>query len=360
MATGKSEDDLFKSITESAFEFLRTAIGEFSTSPKFSTIHFATAAELFLKARLMREHWSLVAEDVGRAKRNSFLAGQLRTVSTSAAIARLRELAGITISAEAEETFKKIADHRNKMIHFIHEDDNPEQNQNKLLKQANLEKVAKEQCQGWLALERLLIEWIEHFEPWRGQIFHVRALMKGHHDFLSAVFERVATEIDDAKKTGARFQTCPSCTFEAAQVDALEGCIYEMDCRVCGHTDTLIAMACPTHGCTESLEFVPNKGFPKCQLTNDVIDSSEVWDALDTDSADPIDYTARNCGQCLGYHSVIRHHNVYFCTECFYAGHDYGVCGWCSEGQLGGGDMEGSFYNGCEFCDGRAGWDTDD
>ena len=30
---------------------------------------------------------------------------------------------------------------------------------------------------------------------------------------------------------------------------------------------------------------------------------------------------------------------------------------WCSDGQMGGGDLEHSSYAGCEFCDGKAGWD---
>jgi hypothetical protein len=48
-----------KCISESAFDFLESSVDEIKTHPKYSVIHFATAVELLLKARLIHEHWSL-------------------------------------------------------------------------------------------------------------------------------------------------------------------------------------------------------------------------------------------------------------------------------------------------------------
>ncbi len=77
-------DKLFVSITDTAFEFLEKALDEFEASPKFSIINFASAIELFMNARLMREHWSLLVEKVHSAKIDEFFAGKLKTVTPEA------------------------------------------------------------------------------------------------------------------------------------------------------------------------------------------------------------------------------------------------------------------------------------
>ncbi len=52
--------NLRNGLVENAFSFINKALDEFPSEPKFSLIHFATGVELFLKARLMAEHWSLI------------------------------------------------------------------------------------------------------------------------------------------------------------------------------------------------------------------------------------------------------------------------------------------------------------
>ena len=51
---------MFNRLVENAFDFLFKAISEIEGQPKYSVIHFYAAVELFVKARLMKEHWSLV------------------------------------------------------------------------------------------------------------------------------------------------------------------------------------------------------------------------------------------------------------------------------------------------------------
>ena len=56
--------DLFDRLVDNALDFLNRSIADFEKSPKYSVIHFYTAVELFVKARLMAEHWSLVVAKV--------------------------------------------------------------------------------------------------------------------------------------------------------------------------------------------------------------------------------------------------------------------------------------------------------
>jgi len=84
-----SKRDLTKArneLTESAFDFLEKSVDELEKHPKYSVIHFATAVELLLKARLMREHWTLVVERASDAVLKDFLDGKLRTISQSDAL----------------------------------------------------------------------------------------------------------------------------------------------------------------------------------------------------------------------------------------------------------------------------------
>jgi hypothetical protein len=55
-----SHKAMFNSVVENALDFLKQSILELKKSPKYSVIHFCAAIELFLKARLMLEHWTLI------------------------------------------------------------------------------------------------------------------------------------------------------------------------------------------------------------------------------------------------------------------------------------------------------------
>lgn len=49
-------DNVFDQIVRSAFDFLERAIEQVEKDRKHSIVNFATAIELFLKARLFKEH----------------------------------------------------------------------------------------------------------------------------------------------------------------------------------------------------------------------------------------------------------------------------------------------------------------
>lgn len=353
-----SEQELFDALTKSGFEFLRRSIDEFSTSAKFSTIHFAIAIELFLKARLMREHWSLLLDKPDQANKAAFFKGDAKTVSPDQTMDRLRRIALVTIPQNAREIFARIAKHRNKMVHFAHagesDTDGPD----------GMSKIAEEQCAGWLALRSLLAEWPQ-FKDYESDIWQVSASMEGHRAYLQKAFEAKAEELQAHRNAGGRVIDCPSCGFESVTVEEPVGAIAAASCVVCRFfRGSEIAIACRNEDCGAPIRFTSYEGAPgECADCTEPLTKDEVREALDTGDAitkdNYFDHTPINCPHCSGYHSVVEHHSLYVCTECFETEDDFGICGYCSEGQLGG-VPEHSYLVGCEFCEGSAARHADD
>ena len=93
--------DIFDSLTRNAFDFLERGISEFDKSPKYSVIHFCAAVEMLLKARLMKEHWSLIVSKPDQANLAKFMAGDFSSVTLEDARARIRDVAGEDIGDDA-------------------------------------------------------------------------------------------------------------------------------------------------------------------------------------------------------------------------------------------------------------------
>src|SRR5713226_3157429 len=82
-------EQMFDSLVANAIDFLRHSIDELEKKPKYSVIHFCAAIEIFLKAKLMREHWSLIDEEPQKANITRFLNGDFKSVGIDATINRL-------------------------------------------------------------------------------------------------------------------------------------------------------------------------------------------------------------------------------------------------------------------------------
>ena len=351
-----SEQELFQGLVKSAFEFLQRSIEEFSTSTKFSVIHFAISIELLFKAKLLQEHWSLLLDKPDNATKTSFLKGEAKTITLDQAIERLNRIASISIAQEAKSTFLKIASHRNKMVHFAHAGEvDASQLDGQTL-------IAEEQCAGWLAIRILLSQWPE-FNDFREDIRSISRLMEGHRVYLQKVFDSKINDLEEHRRAGYRVALCPSCRFESVKILYAIGAVSEANCVVCRFSGSEIVVSCSNEDCKKDICFSSYDGPPpECPNCANVVSAVDIRDQLDT--GEPLtkdnycDHIDINCPQCSGYHTVVEHHCIYVCTECYFEDEEIGVCEWCNEGQLGG-VPEHSYLSGCEFCDGRAGHDAD-
>lgn len=341
-------------LAESAFDFLERSVDELKKSPKYSVIHFATAVELLLKARLMNEHWTLVVERASDVSLDDFLSGQCKTVTQADAIKRLNGACGENIPKDAVAQFAKLAAHRNQMIHFFHEAGTTTGGQ------TMIEGIVKEQCLSWYYLERLLSEWADQFEDFDAKITTVRWRMKQNRAFLSVAFDRLKLKIEADKKAGTAFQICSGCGYESAAVIDLSDILFEKHCRVCSLGKAYVEMPCPGK-CGKTLHIEDDSYSRTCEECGHSVTAKELAQRLNTEYSDPTDFdTPTNCAMCSGYHTAVQHHDTFICSECLSTDDSAPQCGWCNERQICGGDLEFSYHSGCEFCDGQVGWTKDD
>ncbi len=348
------KEQMLDRLVNNALGFLSKAISELEEYPKYSVIHFYSAVELLLKARLMAEHWTLVVTRRQDPDWEKFISGDFQSVSLREAADRLSKVVRSGLSERELKAFEDVGKHRNRMVHFYHEAHAGEEN-NELR-----QRILKQQLVAWHFLNRLLVvRWKEVFETWSGRIADTDKALRQLHDFLQVVFEDVSPKIEELKGRGIQVDKCPSCGFMShAHVHGRDS-IYEVKCLVCDLAERCLEIQCPK--CNDGARVVfRNEGFSTCDSCNKEFEPEDVADILIDDDAarralgDGDDSWDRgNCSVCGGYHIVVRTENEeYVCACCFEVSEWLERCKWCNDPNNG--DMELSHTIGCGHCDGES------
>jgi len=85
---------------------------------KYSILHLTAGVELLLKARLEKEHWSLLFSDVDKANQTSLRIGDFKSVEFEVACLRLMKIANVILRSDEIKSLKKLREVRNKIQHF--------------------------------------------------------------------------------------------------------------------------------------------------------------------------------------------------------------------------------------------------
>ncbi|MFJ9551821.1 hypothetical protein [Streptomyces erythrochromogenes] len=85
---------------------------------KYTVLHLQAATEVLLKARLAREHFSLIFADPLQANRDAWKKGDFKSCGTLEAFDRLRNIAGLPLEREDATRIKELSDHRNALQHY--------------------------------------------------------------------------------------------------------------------------------------------------------------------------------------------------------------------------------------------------
>lgn len=341
----------FERICRSAFDFLMRSTSELESDPKYALIHFAHGLELILKARLYREHWSLVITTQPSLK--ALATGDFHSVSCRDAMTRLEMIVGEPVPADARKAFDTIISHRNRVVHFYH--DSLEASANESLRSS----IATDICLGWYHLRERLNFWRKHFTAFEGDIVQLEVKMKSVRQFLQVIFKAQESYINAQIANGIEVTSCPSCGFVSALISPITDALFNQHCAVCNLKAPLIRFACADSDCGLTLTASGWDGFQPiqcvCGYTNDQEDLSM---ALDTsyrrDETETI-----GCAFCSNPSTVVEHKEVYVCVECFSYSADLEHCQYCGQGQIGS-DLSESMMYGCEFCEGAVENSEDD
>lgn len=353
-----NNEEMFSRLVDNAFDFLFKAVSEIEGQPKYSVIHFYAAVELFVKARLMKEHWSLVISQRQEAEWEKFIVGDFQSVTLTEAASKLRKIVCSGLTKAELDAFKEVANDRNKMIHFFHEAHSEEES-------GEFKRdIVKKQLKAWFFLHQLLIvKWKNEFSSWDEKITELDKKLRKLHEFLQLIFDNLNPKIEANKEKGVQYAECPSCGFAAQELCEEENTIYEAECLVCGLTEQSLNIECSACGNTVILK---EEGFGQCDSCMKDIEPKDVAGVLIDSGAAHIaamegDYSwgEGNCSHCDGYHTVVHTENdEWICASCFGVFESLEFCGWCNEPNTG--DMEHSYVAGCNYCDGMAGWHRDD
>jgi hypothetical protein len=349
------QEDIFNQLVSNAFDFLDRALNEFEGQTKHSIIDFYSATELFLKARLMKEHWTLTLSGLsgGDSPKNGknilqkFKQGDFHSVTLDQSIGRLKNIVGIDLSGPEFSAFDKIRNERNKAVHFY-----PSKNNNTTYR----EQLAEDQLIAWYFLHKLISnEWKELFEPWREKVTKIEEKLISLKKFLLVKYKNIKPDIEIRKKNKENITNCPSCDYEAVTHAPTLDTPYTSTCLVCGFGELYIKSQCPD--CDQEILFSEEirKTCGECGKNiepEDLVMHFANTSKEDFDYKDSTTYAQGiHCEQCDGYETVIfANDDAYICLNCFDRPDTISNCDHC--GDLVSGDAEDSIINGCPACDG--------
>lgn len=343
-------DGWFDAVVTNGILFLDSSVSNLSTSPKSSLIDLYTAIELFFKARLMKEHWSLIISKPESAIKQKFESGDFHSVYLDQANNRLKNICGENIKQEAIDNFKALGNHRNQIVHFAHTEFSGKET-----------KIIIEHWVSWFHLHELLTNnWADIFASYQVSIDKIDAKVKLNHEFLKAKFDLIQAKIEIEKKKGSCIVCCPSCRLESAKVLKSHGWGEDVECLVCDVKDLKlkkITTSIPCSNCNEGVEYFVVKDH-KCischtELTSEYalekyteIYKNQDPEARYNDGVDPLAY----CHDCQSEEpTVLSLEGMWVCVRCEDRGWTALDCEHCDSFVTG--DVQAIQYLACHRCE---------
>ncbi len=203
-----NESQWFSLVMENAVSFLNSAVKNLDNSPKNSIIDLYTAIELILKARLMKEHWSLIISKVEEADIAKFEVGDFKSITLGQAFRRLSKICDECINEYAIRNFSQLGVHRNQIVHFAHTNFTTSKSE-----------VVAELWASWFYLYELINEqWSDYFVGYEDKFALINTLVIGKRDYLEEVFKIKSAVIKSEISKGSGIYECPSCKLNSALV----------------------------------------------------------------------------------------------------------------------------------------------
>jgi hypothetical protein len=334
---------VFKSLVTNAKDFLIQSIHGLEDQPKFSVINFCTAVELLLKARLVLEHWSLIYHDPRTADLSKFKDGDFKSVTVGDTIDRLNRIANAGVPPQAAECFRKLQNHRNRLVHFVH----PAYSSPAVRR--TLEGVISEQLRAWYHLSQLLRhKWREEFSVVASLMQELDGMMHLRSNFLRVKFAELTEVLKAHRVEGTKILPCPSCEFEAAVLEFELGPVLRSTCLVCEQKVGHIHAKCPS--CEHANLLAGGGGYVCTSCGKQIAIDSLMAEHAEAFASKGDQIEQGYCDLCTytKFATVVLIGETYVCLYCLWPHSAIGYCAWCGESVTG--EVGDPFQPGCVMC----------
>lgn len=340
--------DYRNKLIKNAFDFLNRSIDILEDYPKYSIIFFATSLELFVKAKLAEEHWTLIIENPTKANISKLRSGSFKSVSLSEGIDRIENILDERFSKKQLDLFKTISDHRNRIIHFYHKDYFQQS------KDKRVQNALRDLSEGWYYLSSILNKkWSFISSEFSSQMDEVEKKLETKGHLLKGKFYSLSDVFKKQKEQGKEVYTCKVCSFKSAISTTLAENLIECNCPVCESDYKTIIIACPKCG---SSIFTEEFREGECGNCGHFIEFSDLIEKFAPPQRRHDVYldTPAFCTVCEHVNkSVVEIGQEYVCVNCFSCFNEIDQCDYC--GAFCSGSIENSYLSGCVMCDGKLG-----
>jgi len=333
-----------EALIANGLDFLNKAREELEAGQaKFSVVSFWTAVEIMMKVPLVHEHWTLVCSGK-KFERKKYLAGDFQSVTFDEACTRLSDVLENPLPKETALHFNKVKNHRNRVVHFFHNE----------LSEGDQQQVLTEQADAWFALNRLMRdEWSSLFG------WSLRTKLKGDEDrllrsskfYAGAKFrdKSLQLELASERKNGVPISRCHICDYDSALKLMLisDLSLYDEQCLVCAEQSVFIDLDCPQCGGVVKME-TGDSDF-KCNQCDFKSNRFYAFNYVHSLKPDVMD--AAGCANCSRPDSVCFYPSMYtsfLCTACFNTHDVVYQCAHCHHFCADESDPGGN--EGCMFC----------
>lgn len=352
----QNQEDWFRLVVKNAISFLNSSVDKLESSPRNAIIDLYTAIELLFKARLMKEHWSLIITRPEDANLTTFESGDFHSVYLEQSEKRLRNICGEKFKKEAMENFKAIGEHRNQIVHFAHTGFNDNKNE-----------IISEHWASWYYLYDLVnTQWLDVFSDYQNHFELLNKKIYKNTGFLKVKYEAIKKDINIEKKRGNEIVNCPSCNFDSALIKKTNYWGKDFECLVCDVKDEIpaeIKEEIPCCNCNNSIAYfmLDDKICPHCDkeiinkyALNEYIklyhssfyDNEDEYDGENINDHYPIAY----CHACSSkIASVVEINGMNVCVLCGERGWEVIECEDCDEHVTG--DINKIIHFACHLCE---------
>ena len=326
------EEQIINQLMDNSLCFLEKAKIEVEGEEKYTYIYLWSAIELFLKARVCCEHWTLVVK--GEPNLEHLFSGNFNSKNFQNLCCVIKNVCQDNSVDCFIEQLDVIRKRRNKWLHFHY---TPSKKKEILLIDSLII--------FYFIYSQTIGPWKEHFAAWSQKVKSLHdELHKTCHPYLDAILAHLQPELERLQNKGYKIFQCSFCKIQALPVLEKENTIYHAKCLVCQHV--ISGLNAPCISCNSTVYHVGD--IANCQKCGYEVYAEEVLncDVFEMEEEAPFCY-------CEHDDFLIKQDDEYLCINCFsgFTERDIDECEYCGHKSV---DLprDGSYWLGCNGCDG--------